>query len=847
MPRHAAFPPLVGALVVAGLGLGPTSRPAVAADRVTTPAPGLRLLERTTTAPARRIFVASTSLCTAGVRVDARSSQDSRITAAAWGSAMGATLAVNGDFYRTDRTVPTVYGDAVGVGQRWPASRTGLGAAFADEWYAGDYGWIAFGDGWVEFNHSGHVKDHAAELGVALGYLGAQRTTTIPAGTRALVSGFPELVVEGAAMRAFPDRSDCAARHPRTAMGLTADRATFLLVAVDGRSTSSVGMTCAELAGLMHELGAHTAFNLDGGGSTQMWVDGRGTINQPSDGSARAVANHWGVFAGGAGPATSCFSAGGCFPAAVPAAIGARFGDLPDDDPAAEEAAVVVERGLMSTCQAEPAMFCPACGLTRADAITLVVRAAGLALDPAPTTTPFSDLPVDAPAFAEIAAAAAAGWTIGCGGGALCGGDVVARAELATLIARARGWAQLDGTTLPLDVGADHAAAAEIGAVTSHCASVAEATCAAGFCPDQPTTRAAAAQLVAAAFALTSGEVCQDPGAPPGPADPEATAPEAGGCASGGGRGGAAAFALVLLALAVRRRRGARAGVVAAAVVAAGCAGDVPGQGVDAGAGPGADAVEGDGSCPRARVMVAAGASLNVRAAPSTTAMMVGSLPDGAVVPVLGQVEGEVVGGEATWLEVEAGAVRGFVSGAYAACTTDPAPVLQPPDAFRLPLACGTSARIAQANGGSFSHSGRSFYAFDFSIPVDTPLVAMADGVVSALFADTGPGDPCYDGGPSSCFPYANYVELDHGDGTASIYKHLNRVDVALGQFVPSGVAVGLSGSTGYSTGPHAHVMRQEACGEALSCMSVGLAFADVPGDGVPVQGQTVTSANCPR
>ena len=44
----------------------------------------------------------------------------------------------------------------------------------------------------------------------------------------------------------------------------------------------------------------------------------------------------------------------------------------------------------------------------------------------------------------------------------------------------------------------------------------------------------------------------------------------------------------------------------------------------------------------------------------------------------------------------------------------------------------------------------------------------------------------------------------------------------------PSGKAVGLSGSTGYSTGPHAHVMRQDACADPIGCQSLRTPFADV-------------------
>jgi exopolysaccharide biosynthesis protein len=72
------------------------------------------------------------------------------------------------------------------------------------------------------------------------------------------------------------------ARHPRTAVGVRAD-GRILLVTVDGRQPElSVGMTIAELATLLIELGAVEAVNMDGGGSTTMVVRGR-VVNSPSD------------------------------------------------------------------------------------------------------------------------------------------------------------------------------------------------------------------------------------------------------------------------------------------------------------------------------------------------------------------------------------------------------------------------------------------------------------------------------------------------------------------------------------------------------------------------------------
>ncbi len=526
---------------------------AIAADSWSDPAPGIRVLTRTKTGPNQRIHTAFTSLCTSGIRVDARSPQATRITVPAWASAMGATVAVNGDFYRTDRTIPTVYGDAVGQGIRWPLAQTGRASEFSSEWYFGDYGWIAFGDGWVEYNHSGYVKDHAAELGITQGYLGGKRTTKIPDGTQALVSGFPELVVEGTVMSAFPDRGDCKDRHPRTAMGLTEDRSELILVAVDGRTTSAVGMTCAELAVLMHDLGAYTAFNLDGGGSTQMYVAGKGIVNAPSDGTPRAVANHWGVFSEGTGAPRSCFAAGGCFPSALPAAAGARFGDLPDDAAGAAAAARAVDRGYLAACQAEPEMFCPNCGLSRRDAIAMIVRASGLDVSNVPATSSFEDVATDDEAFAEIVAAAAAGLTTGCGGGKLCPDDVVTRGEVAALVARARGWTAPDDAPALDDVAGDHMYRSEIAAVASRCAA---SGCDSGFCPDDPETRSSAVQLVASAFGF-GDSLCDDAADGDEPGDPDDPgAGDGGGCtASSDLVGWCAALFVTVIVLGGSRRR----------------------------------------------------------------------------------------------------------------------------------------------------------------------------------------------------------------------------------------------------------------------------------------------------
>lgn len=99
-----------------------------------------------------------------------------------------------------------------------------------------------------------------------------------------------DTVAEGFSVTGFEK-----ARHPRTAVGLTRDNK-LLLVTVDGRQTISVGVSLPDLADLMAKLGAVSAINLDGGGSTTLSVRGI-LVNAPSGGIEREVSNALLVFA----------------------------------------------------------------------------------------------------------------------------------------------------------------------------------------------------------------------------------------------------------------------------------------------------------------------------------------------------------------------------------------------------------------------------------------------------------------------------------------------------------------------------------------------------------------------
>lgn len=91
----------------------------------------------------------------------------------------------------------------------------------------------------------------------------------------------PLLMIDGA--DAFlSDRSFNTYRHPRSALATNAKK--VYLVTVDGRAKGTAdGMSLPEFTKIMHYIGADTALNMDGGGSTTLYVKGMGVVNHPSD------------------------------------------------------------------------------------------------------------------------------------------------------------------------------------------------------------------------------------------------------------------------------------------------------------------------------------------------------------------------------------------------------------------------------------------------------------------------------------------------------------------------------------------------------------------------------------
>lgn len=79
----------------------------------------------------------------------------------------------------------------------------------------------------------------------------------------------------------------------------------------------------------------------------------------------------------------------------------------------------------------------------------------------------------------------------------------------------------------------------------------------------------------------------------------------------------------------------------------------------------------------------------------------------------------------------------------------------------------------------------------DFSAPIGTEVYATGDGTVSMV-------ETSYSG-------YGKHVKINHGFGYESIYAHMSKFNVKVGQKVKRGDVIGYVGSTGISTGPHLH------------------------------------------
>jgi murein DD-endopeptidase MepM/ murein hydrolase activator NlpD len=107
-----------------------------------------------------------------------------------------------------------------------------------------------------------------------------------------------------------------------------------------------------------------------------------------------------------------------------------------------------------------------------------------------------------------------------------------------------------------------------------------------------------------------------------------------------------------------------------------------------------------------------------------------------------------------------------------------------------VPVTSPFGWRVHPISGTMRFHSG-----VDLASPLGSPVLAAFSGrVLSAGWL----------GG------YGNAIVLEHGQKMRSLYAHLSESLATPGQFIPQGAVIGLSGSTGNSTGPHLHFEEQQ-------------------------------------
>ena len=122
---------------------------------------------------------------------------------------------------------------------------------------------------------------------------------------------------------------------------------------------------------------------------------------------------------------------------------------------------------------------------------------------------------------------------------------------------------------------------------------------------------------------------------------------------------------------------------------------------------------------------------------------------------------------------------------------------------YRLPYTAGSSYLLSQSNCPTNSSWGHhNWFAYDFELPMNTPVLAIAGGRVIAT-KELNP-----DGTRECNAGKENYIFVEHGDRTVANYVHLiqNGVEVEVGDLVERGQLLGYSGDSGCSAGPHLHL-----------------------------------------
>lgn len=242
-----------------------TAAIAPAAERTTRPYPGVTHIHRTDDAQDYHlVLVAPRSMDVLGT-----GPRQAWSAVSEFAKKVGAQIAINANFFSRSQSCGVTAGD----GQLWTAVYEGCPMTIA-----------FFRDGSASILRGRVRKDGVLPPSIGL---------------VAAVSGRPRLVEDGHASPAV--EAFVLVRHPRTALGLKKDGTVVILVA-DGRREAARGFTGPEMSEVFLREGVTDAINLDGGGSTTLYIEREGGVqNKPSDGHERVVVNQLGFRTRGKG------------------------------------------------------------------------------------------------------------------------------------------------------------------------------------------------------------------------------------------------------------------------------------------------------------------------------------------------------------------------------------------------------------------------------------------------------------------------------------------------------------------------------------------------------------------
>ena len=281
------------------------------------------------------VEIADVSAYEATQGLDASVASDQDATADDGAGASAGTSAVDGDTYTSDGTSITVSRVTTGSGDDTVtyyvadvvlSDMTDLRSAFAQDAFGtnitettsdiaadhdavlainGDY--YGFRDTGIVIRNGVVYRDEGAREGLAFYRDGRvevyDETTTdaqslVDAGVWNTLSFGPALVEDGEVVAGIDDvevdtnvgNHSIQGVQPRTAVGVV-DENHLVLVVVDGRQEGySRGVTMTGLAEILQGLGATTAYNIDGGGSSTLYFDGE-VVNSPSQGRERGTSD----------------------------------------------------------------------------------------------------------------------------------------------------------------------------------------------------------------------------------------------------------------------------------------------------------------------------------------------------------------------------------------------------------------------------------------------------------------------------------------------------------------------------------------------------------------------------